>query len=294
MSTTTTNYSWIKPSINDPTDQDLWGGYLNSNLDSQDTTLKLVSDKANLSSPAVSNKTANYTVLSADQNKLITVDATSGSVTITLIAAATAGSGFKIGIKKTDSSANVVTIDANGTETIDGQLTYALSNQYEDVFLVCDGSTWHIQDTLLASATINSSIRVGTANGNGSTNTAIRRFSSTISSVGTDITYADSATLGASFTINKNGCYAISYADQSNTTQYGFGISKNSTQLSTSIASITAADRLIIAYTANNGAPSVACVTVILSSGDVIRPHNDLVATNGTAALSSFTITRIY
>lgn len=39
MSTTTTNYSFILPGVNDPTDQDLWGGFLNANWTSLDTIL---------------------------------------------------------------------------------------------------------------------------------------------------------------------------------------------------------------------------------------------------------------
>ncbi|MDP9195213.1 MAG: tail fiber protein [Pseudomonadota bacterium] len=46
MSTTTTNYSLIKPAVNDPVDEDLWGGYLNTDLDTIDTQLKSVSDTA--------------------------------------------------------------------------------------------------------------------------------------------------------------------------------------------------------------------------------------------------------
>ena len=146
---------------------------------------------------------------------------------------------------------------------------------------------------LNAVLTNQSVVRVNTANGVGSTNTAIRRFTTTVASAGSDITYADSATLGASFTINTDGVYAINYTDQSGTSQYGFGISLNSAQLTTSIVTITAAGRLAIAYTANNAAPTIASVVIPLSAGDVIRPHNDLVATNGTAALSQFIITRI-
>lgn len=47
MSTTTPNYGWILPGVNDPTDQDLWGGYLNSNLSDQDTVIKAISVVAN-------------------------------------------------------------------------------------------------------------------------------------------------------------------------------------------------------------------------------------------------------
>jgi len=44
MSTLTPNYNLIKPGVNDPTDQDLWGGYLNTDMDIIDTTMKSISD----------------------------------------------------------------------------------------------------------------------------------------------------------------------------------------------------------------------------------------------------------
>ena len=44
MPTTTTNYSWNKPTVGG--DEDAWGGYLNGNWDDLDTTLKTVEDKA--------------------------------------------------------------------------------------------------------------------------------------------------------------------------------------------------------------------------------------------------------
>lgn len=40
MATNTTNYNLILPGVNDPTDQDLWGGYLNENFDTIDTVMK--------------------------------------------------------------------------------------------------------------------------------------------------------------------------------------------------------------------------------------------------------------
>lgn len=39
MATLTPNYSFILPAVNDPADQDLWGGYLNENFESLDTLL---------------------------------------------------------------------------------------------------------------------------------------------------------------------------------------------------------------------------------------------------------------
>lgn len=46
MPTLTTNYSLIKPNVNDPVDEDLWGGYLNDDLDDVDTLIKTATDTA--------------------------------------------------------------------------------------------------------------------------------------------------------------------------------------------------------------------------------------------------------
>lgn len=42
MPTTTTNLGLYKPLVNDPTDQDLWGAYLNTNLDTLDTAVDAI------------------------------------------------------------------------------------------------------------------------------------------------------------------------------------------------------------------------------------------------------------
>lgn len=46
MPTVTTNYSLIKPNVNDPVDEDLWGGYLNDDLDDIDALIKTATDTA--------------------------------------------------------------------------------------------------------------------------------------------------------------------------------------------------------------------------------------------------------
>jgi len=89
-------------------------------------------------------KTSSYTIVADDQSKIITGDSSGGAVTITLLAAATAGDGFEIGVKKIDSSTTAVTVDANGSETIDGAATFVLGAQYHEVLLRCDGTTWHV------------------------------------------------------------------------------------------------------------------------------------------------------
>lgn len=99
------------------------------------------------------SKTANYTIAETDRDKLVTVDATSGSVTIALLAAATAGDGFMVAIKKIDSSANTVVIDGNSSETIDGATTVTLSNQNEVAILISNGTSWYVINSAAAQST---------------------------------------------------------------------------------------------------------------------------------------------
>lgn len=137
-----------------------------------------------------------------------------------------------------------------------------------------------------------SMVRVNTANGNGSTNTCIRRFTTTVLSQGSDITYADSATLGGSFTVNSAGVYAITSTVSANLANQVGGISVNSTQLSTSIATITAADRLTLGQAYTAGASFTTTWVGYLSSGAVIRAHEDSNASS-IPAIHQFTIVRI-
>ena len=71
------------------------------------------------------------------------VSAAGGNVLVNL-PAPPISAGRLIYIKKTDSSSNTVTVDQNGSETIDGGTSYVLYNQYEAVTLICDGTNWHV------------------------------------------------------------------------------------------------------------------------------------------------------
>ncbi|PPC95243.1 MAG: hypothetical protein CTY33_00365 [Methylotenera sp.] len=136
----------------------------------------------------------------------------------------------------------------------------------------------------------NSTVRVDTTANYGSTNTAIRRFLNVRVNQGTDITYADSVTLGGSFTINTPGIYAMSFFD--NFTGGGdLGISLNSTQLTTAIGSITATDRIAEGTTSAAGFRASCSVTTYLKAGDVIRAHTSGVASS--TADMGFTISRV-
>lgn len=83
---------------------------------------------------------ANTTLLSTDCVML--GSAAGGSITLTLPAAVTAN-GRVCYFKKTDSSANLVSIARSGSNLIDGATTISLSIQYEAITLFCDGTNWH-------------------------------------------------------------------------------------------------------------------------------------------------------
>lgn len=89
----------------------------------------------------VRTETANYTAVLTDDVILGNPTAAT-DITITL-PTAVGNDGKEFVIKKINSSIDdTVTIDADGTETIDGALTLTLDLQYHSVTLVSDGANW--------------------------------------------------------------------------------------------------------------------------------------------------------
>lgn len=85
---------------------------------------------------------SSHTAGSSNEN-VILADATSNAITINLPAAANYQDDFFI-VKKVDSSSNEITIDANGSETIDGDLTKTIAIQYVSIKMLSNGSNWFI------------------------------------------------------------------------------------------------------------------------------------------------------
>lgn len=81
-------------------------------------------------------KSTTYTVVAGDKGKVI--DCT-GSITINLLAAATAGATFMLALR--NSGGGTITLDANASELIDGNLTATLLVG-ESCILICTGSAW--------------------------------------------------------------------------------------------------------------------------------------------------------
>ena len=97
----------------------------------------------NVSSAVTAVGVTSYTVLSTDS--VLTVDDTviGGNVTINLPSAATLGSGWTLDVKRTGSTF-LVTIDPDGTETIDDNLTLSITDKNQSVRLISDGSNWKV------------------------------------------------------------------------------------------------------------------------------------------------------
>jgi len=127
------------PASNTPAGTDSIGTDLDDHLRDIKKNVRFASNH-----PVQAAKITAYTVVATDHNTLLQVNATASAVTVTLLAAATAGDGFKVGVKRLNTTNNV-TVDGNSSETIDGSATSALTTINQIEWYVCDGSKWHIE-----------------------------------------------------------------------------------------------------------------------------------------------------
>lgn len=81
-------------------------------------------------------KSSAYTVAAGDKGKVLDC---SGTWTLSLLAAATAGDGFNVSVR--NSGTGIITADPNLSETIDGGATLAISSG-ESAILYCTGTAW--------------------------------------------------------------------------------------------------------------------------------------------------------
>jgi hypothetical protein len=156
-------------------------------------------------------------------------------------------------------------------------------------------NAWTIsQSGFVANVIGDHEITVHTGNGYGSTNTKIRRFTTTLRQAGTAVQYVDDAVNGATFTIVDAGLYEVNYTDVYNTaSSFLIGVTVNATNLTTSVNATPVANRIVFGA-GPGGAAFPACVTrtVRLFSGDVVRPHTDG-QPNATTASVLFSIRKV-
>lgn len=142
MPAVTPNYGWYLPLVNDPTDEDLWGGYLNDNLTDQDTLLKTFSD--NFQGAEVNVAAAATTDIGAASS--VAVKITGTGATITGLGTVAAGTTRKVRF------ADVNTLTHNATSLIlpgGANITTALNDRFEAISL--GSGNWFVRYYNLAS-----------------------------------------------------------------------------------------------------------------------------------------------
>lgn len=222
----------------------------------------------------VSTKTASYTLVAADKGTKIVMNSASATTITVNTSLFSAGDNLTI----LNISSGVCTVTA-GTATVSTTGSLALAQNGGGTLYFTSAGVSVFQANGVTAAAPTSRVWLHTFSGYGSSSTAIPRFTTTVVNSGSDITYADSASLGSTFTINTAGMYAMTLTMESALSNACFvGFSLNGTQLSTGILGITAATRLALAgspgVASTTGLPSVS-VTFYAAVNDVIRPQTD-------------------
>lgn len=205
-----------------------------------------------------SEKTALYTIVSSDRGK--TIDCTSGTFTVSLTAAATIGNGFHVIV--VNSGSGVITVDADGAETIRGpagSATTLVLSQGQGVTLTCDGTGW-----LVVAATGIKSSGLATT----TTDNAVSRYDGTSGNTqNSGVIIDDSNNVTGVVALTCEGVFATRTVS-SGSTEYGAKV-----QITQSGAGIGYAFEPNVIAAGTGAAASAACVYAKASTSAGNRDH---------------------
>ena len=235
------------------------------------------------------NADSPITIADADNGEIFLIDCSSGPVTVNLPAISglslnAEGSGWKVGIKKTDSSTNSITVNRGGTDTIEGDTAKTVSNEDGYITLIADDSQspdeWAFLNVgPIAQARKIQVVHYDTISGYGSTNTKIPYYTNARENSGdTDLgTVTNSSSTGFSYSADAKVRVNISGSGY-HSSQLHFGITKESSELSTNIQSLSTVSKRK-AMMGSNGQTVTCSTEVVLEIGEEVRIH-----TNGVSA----------
>jgi hypothetical protein len=216
-----------------------------------------------------------YTVTNTDGYDVLELTGTTNRTHTLPDAASNAGRVLSF-INSATSSATL-TIARAGSDTIGGlaATSIVLYNTGDSLTLVAVGATWQI---LSFPEKQTSEIWVSGGTAYGSSDLAAMKYTTTNRQVGSDISYTDSASSGAVFTINSAGIYSMSLSANFNAAA-GFGIVRNGSTAALDggpyAATVTANEIIAAGFVTSNGICQNCAATVRLSAGDVIQCLGD-------------------
>ena len=229
----------------------------------------------------IDNKTGAYTVVASDLGKII--NCTSGTFTVSLTAAATLGAGFEVTIWNTGTG--TITIDPNGSETLDGRTTLVL-RRGEGMQIVCDGTNWQTGNKKVMRYYSENSIETqprSTAAQSGSVAIGQNTFANAQYAFAIGNTSAGSG----SQAVTGNGAMALGGSYASGADSFAAAIANN-----TSSYGATSANSIAIGYQAKAG-PSTFAVAIgtaanASGTGSLALGYNSLASGNYTTTVGIF------
>lgn len=124
----------------------------------------------------------------------VRVDASAGPITVTLPPVGVIGR--PVGVMKSDNSANAVTIDGSGSETIEGAATQSLPTQFDAMLMRDNGVSWDIEQrnsSVLTSVVTNGFNVFKTISVSGQSNVVADSGTDTLTLVGSGVTITTNA-----------------------------------------------------------------------------------------------------
>ena len=170
--------------------------------------------------------------------------------------------------------------DVTGNPNFTGNVTFNGEVKTDDITDVAGtGAPDHSQGLKSNGVDFNppedSEIFLKGGSGHGSIDNKIRRFTTADIDVGTAFTLTQSAFDGDIITIDEAGVYSMSYTDGSTGGADGWGITLNSSELTTAITGLTNEDDALATNAASANTIGNLSLTRKFAAGDIIRCHTE-------------------